>query len=81
MPGSSSGRWMRTPGPGSLLENLSEPGTGDSLTYKLVPAADTTEAEAAASKFDINKSTGQILTKDALNTRGRECSYRRLKSN
>ena len=49
-------------------------GNGDRRTYRLV--AETTDdapSEAAVAKFDINQSTGQILTKDPLNHEA-ECS-------
>ena len=46
----------------------------DSLTYKLV-AADTAEPMRTAAKFDINKSTGQILTKASLNHEDADCGY------
>ena len=49
-------------------------GNGDTRTYRLVPETiGDTASEAAAAKFDINTSTGQILTKDALNHEA-ECS-------
>ena len=48
---------------------LADDGDGDKRTYKLVAATPNDDAsEAAAAKFDINPSTGQILTKDLLNT-------------
>ena len=45
----------------------------DTLTYKLV-AADVPNADDF-NKFDINESTGQILTKDALNHEDTDCGY------
>ena len=45
----------------------------DSLTYKLV-AADAPNADDFE-KFDINKSTGQILTKAPLNHEDTDCGY------
>ena len=51
-----------------------EDGDGHPRTYKLAPETpDDAASEAAVAKFDINKSTGQILTKDPLNTEA-ECS-------
>ena len=47
----------------------------DSLTYKLVESEDTNDAREKAAKFDINKSTGQILTKAALNHEDEDCGY------
>ena len=49
-------------------------GNGDTRTYRLVAeTAGDTASEAAVAKFDINESTGQILTKDPLNHEA-ECS-------
>ena len=49
-------------------------GNGDKRTYRLVAeTANDTASEAAVAKFDINQSTGQILTKDPLNHEA-ECS-------
>ena len=45
----------------------------DSLTYKLVDAGGQHEGDAA--KFDINKSTGRILTKAPLNHEDPDCGY------
>ena len=45
----------------------------DSLTYKRVDAGGDHEGDAA--KFDINKSTGQILTKASLNHEDPDCGY------
>ena len=45
----------------------------DSLTYKLVDAGGDHEGDAA--KFDINKSTGQFLTKASLNHEDAGCGY------
>ena len=51
-------------------------GDGDARTYKLVSAnPGDTASDAAAAKFDINKSTGQILTKDPLNHEDEDCGY------
>ena len=44
---------------------------GGSLTYKLVAAVSPNQDDL--NKFDINESTGQILTKESLNTEA-ECS-------
>ena len=46
-------------------------GNGDKRTYRLVAAASPNDAHV--DKFDINKSTGQILTKEPLNHEA-ECS-------
>ena len=46
-------------------------GNGDTRTYRLVTA---TEA-AHVAKFDINESSGQILTKDPLNHEASDCGY------
>ena len=49
-------------------------GNGDKRTYRLVAeTAGDAPSEAAVAKFDINESTGQILTKDPLNHEA-ECS-------
>ena len=40
---------------------------GDTLTYSLGPSADTADARAEASAFDIDASTGQLITKAPLN--------------
>ena len=49
-------------------------GNGDKRTYRLVAeTANDDASEAAVAKFDINESTGQILTKDSLNHEA-ECS-------
>ena len=45
----------------------------DPLTYKLVAATGANEDDF--NKFDINESTGQILTKDALNHEDTDCGY------
>ena len=45
----------------------------DSLTYKLDDAGGNHQGDAA--KFDINKSTGQILTKASLNHEDTDCGY------
>ena len=56
------------------MSNLwSWPRARDSLTYKLV-AADSPNQDDF-SKFDINKSTGQILTKAPLNHEDTDCGY------
>ncbi|MXY44947.1 MAG: hypothetical protein F4Y50_12995, partial [Dehalococcoidia bacterium] len=53
-----------------------EDGDGHPRTYKLVAATSGDAAsEAAAAKFDINKSTGQILTKGSLNHEDVDCGY------
>ena len=51
-------------------------GDGDARTYKLVavtPGDDASEAQVA--KFEINESTGQILTKESLNHEDESCGY------
>ncbi len=49
-------------------------GNGDTRTYRLIAeTVGDTASEAAVAKFDINPSTGQILTKDPLNHEA-ECS-------
>ena len=51
-------------------------GDGDGRTYKLVAETPGDSAsDAAAAKFDINKSTGQILTKEPLNHEDAGCDY------
>ena len=51
-------------------------GDGDKRTYKLVAETPNNEAsEAAVAKFDINPSTGQILTKDVLDHETEACGY------
>ena len=45
-------------------------GNGDRRTYRLVAADNATHVD----KFDINESTGQILTKDPLNHEADGCS-------
>ena len=53
---------------------VADDGDGDKRTYKLVAETpDNTASEAVAAKFDINENTGQILTKEPLNTEV-ECS-------
>ena len=47
-------------------------GNGDKRTYRLAPV---TGSEADVGKFDINTSTGQILTKDPLNHEASDCEY------
>ena len=50
------------------LPVVADDGDGDKRTYKLVAVTPGDDAsEAAAAKFDINASTGQILTKGSLN--------------
>ncbi len=46
-------------------------GNGDGRTYRLAPAT----VEAHMAKFDINSSTGQILTKEPLNHEATDCDY------
>ena len=46
-------------------------GNGDKRTYRLVAADDATHV----AKFDINPTTGQILTKDPLNHEEADCGY------
>ena len=49
---------------------------GGGLTYKLVAVnPDDLDSQAVADRFDINKSTGQILTKDPLNHEDMDCGY------
>ena len=49
-------------------------GNGDKRTYRLVAeTSGDTASEAAVAKFDMNESSGQILTKDPLNHEA-ECS-------
>ena len=51
-------------------------GNGDGRTYRLVAEmTGNTASEAAVAKFDINESTGQILTKDPLNHEAPDCGY------
>ena len=50
-------------------------GNGDKRTYKLVESADSDAARLQVAKFDINESTGQILTKAALNHEASDCGY------
>ena len=50
-------------------------GNGDTRTYRLVAVTGDTASEAAVTKFDINKSTGQILTKEPLNHEDTACGY------
>ncbi|MDD9995647.1 MAG: fibronectin type III domain-containing protein, partial [Dehalococcoidia bacterium] len=51
-------------------------GNNDRRTYKLVATDSTDDASvAAANKFDINESTGQILTKAPLNHEDTDCGY------
>ena len=51
-------------------------GDGDKRTYKLVAAIpDDDASEAAAAKFDINDSTGQIMTKESPNHEDEGCGY------
>ena len=47
-------------------------GNGDARNYRLVAV---TGSETDVGKFDINESTGQILTKDALNHEVPDCGY------
>ena len=55
---------------------VADDGDGDARSYKLVAATPGNDlSEAAATKFDINKSTGQILTKDPLNHEDEDCGY------
>ena len=50
-------------------------GNGDKRTYRLFQSEDTDTARAQLAKFDINESTGQILTKAALNHEASDCGY------
>ena len=51
-------------------------GNGDKRTYKLVAVTPGNAAsDAAAAKFDINESTGQIQTKESLNHEDTNCGY------
>ena len=43
---------------------------GNTLTYSLQPNADTAQARADAAAFDIDPSTGQLITKAPLDTEG-----------
>ena len=54
-------------------EVRAEDGDGHTRTYKLV-AADSPNADDV-DKFDINKTTGQILTKESLNYEDTDCGY------
>ena len=47
---------------------------GNTLTYSLQPSADTAQARADAAAFDIDPSTGQLITKAPLDTEG-QASY------
>ena len=61
-------------GPGQPVETaVRARDTGGTLTYKLV-AADAPNV-SDVSKFDINESTGQILTKEPLNHEDSDCGY------
>ena len=48
-------------------------GNGDGRTYRLVAAPSPDEADV--DKFDINESSGQILTKASLNHEATDCDY------
>ena len=50
-------------------------GNGDTRTYRLVAETADDTSEAAVAKFDINDTTGQILTKDSLNHEATDCGY------
>ena len=50
-------------------------GNGDKRTYRLFESANTEAARAQVAKFDINESTGQILTKEPLNHEAEDCGY------
>ena len=50
-------------------------GNGDTRTYRLA-AADAAADDVG--KFDINESTGQILTKEPLNHEDPDCDYDRI---
>ena len=66
---------MRTPGRGRLSRRERDRSCGrdaDTRTYKLVTA---TEQTMHVDMFDINESTGQILTKEPLNHEVSECGY------
>ena len=55
---------------------VADDGDGDKRTYKVVPADPDDEASrTAAGKFEINKDSGQILTKDSLNHEDTGCGY------
>ena len=54
---------------------VADDGDGDARTYKLVATDTTGAAVEAAAKFDINKSSGQIMTKDTLNHEDTACGY------
>ena len=55
---------------------VADDGDGDARSYKLVAVTpDDDASETAAAKFDINKSTGQILTKAPLNHEDEDCGY------
>ena len=48
---------------------------GDTLTYSLEARFDTNLSRAEAASFDIDPSTGQLITKAALDTEGAQTSY------
>ena len=48
---------------------------GDTLTYSLEASTDTDEARADAASFDIDPSTGQLITKAPLDADGTKTSY------
>ena len=48
---------------------------GDTLTYSLEASADTEVARADAASFDIDPSTGQLITKASLDADGGKTSY------
>ncbi len=51
-------------------------GNGDTRTYRLVAEIPgSTASEAVVAKFDINPSSGQILTKASLNHEATDCDY------
>ena len=51
-------------------------GNGDKRTYRLVAETPGNDAsEAVAAKFDINESSGQLLTKASLNHEAVDCGY------
>ena len=58
------------------LPVAADDGDGDARSYKMVAVTPGDAAsDAAVAKFDINGSTGQIMTKDPLNHEDEDCGY------
>ena len=72
-PGVNIGDPISATDPDETGENALE--FGNTLTYSLQASADTVDARADAASFDIDPSTGQLITKAPLDADGGKASY------